>query len=170
MLSMKKLFLVLISLIFITTVGCSSTSVESSSPSIEKSNSIENQEKELPSGLYYENKLTEEKLLIDDWKYKGFGNELPVWVIPALEENVSKLKKAVPELANAQVIILQTEGYNHDQAEKSLEEIEQMQKPEGYIKYDSFWVRAYPYDPRTERTMPKRYISVEVYYKLFNTN
>lgn len=155
---MKKISYALIFLITISVIGCGSTQVEENqsevitkSPEINIEKPIEDQK-----GLYYKNNQTREKLLIDDWKYKGFGNELPEWVIPALEEDVSEIKKIIPELSESQVIVLKAEGYNHDQAEMALAEQE---KPENFTCYDSFWVRI------SSKVNEKTYISISVYYR-----
>ena len=112
-------------------------------------------------GLYYKNPQTEEKLLIEEWKYMGFGQPLPEWVIPALEENINKVREVIPELANEEVLVMQNKGYTLDQAEAGLSS-----EPAGagYNLYDSFWVRG-DYSSKENKKIEKMYISVAVYHK-----
>ena len=66
---------------------------------------------------YIEKKQNQEKLLFEDWKYKGFGQELPVWFDAAYENESAKIKKLVTELSDSELLILQAEGINSDQAD-----------------------------------------------------
>ena len=175
---MKKLQFALISLIIISSIGCSSTPVSEqealTSPSIaedkveEKAEEVKissskpkkEKEEELP-GIYFKNKQTNQKLRIDQWKYMGFGTEIPSWLVPALENDVKSIKNNVPELENKDVIVLVATGCNSDQAESALQSLE---KPEGYELFDSFWVRAVP--AKKNEQIDMSYISVAVYSKL----
>lgn len=173
---MKKLQFALISLIIISSIGCGSTPVLSEqdalveAPStnevvdaakkpveVKDASSKKLEEEELP-GIYFKNKQTKQKLRIDDWKYMGFGEDLPNWLVPALEEDMKALKKNVPDLSSSDFKVLTAIGCNRDQAENAMADLE---KPEGYTLYDSFWVRVL--DPKNENS-EKYYISVALYY------
>lgn len=110
------------------------------------------------------NKSSEVKLRFDDWKYKGFGKELPYWAEAAADSNTKYLKKNVPELNNAKkVIVLRGYGENSDQAVKAAENLYEEQKQEdSTLKlFDTIWVRQDINYKKTE--MP--YISMYVLYK-----
>ncbi|MCR4630664.1 MAG: hypothetical protein K5786_03460 [Treponema sp.] len=87
---------------------------------------------------HIEKKQSEKKLQYDDWKYMGFGRQIPVWVEPAINGNIAKVKKAEEALAVSEILVLSARGVNIDQAEEALQE---MEIPENYTVYDSFWVR-----------------------------
>ena len=109
------------------------------------------------------NKQTEEKLRFEDWKYKGFGKELPLWVEAAVDGDLPALKKTVLELQKASNIkILTGTGENADQAEQTAKELVNnlVTQESDWILYDNFWVLEY------ERTINKPYISLYVYYQL----
>lgn len=134
----KYLHFFLLSLLIFFISGCTSTNINDS----------------VNQKIYYKNQLTGEKILIYEWKYMGFGKLLPEWVVPALENNVNKVKNTDNILDNSEILILQALGYNLDQAESSLME---KAKPKDYELYDNFWVRIDNKD--------KMYISIAVYYK-----
>lgn len=152
---MKKIFRILFLLmISITFLSCATTSSDTgvsdavSAPE-EKSSNTENRRKE-------------EKLRFNDWKYRGFGKELPDWVEPAIDNKINVLKKTVPELSSASAIkILKGTGDNSDQAEQSVKVLVEELKNEDseFIKYDNFWVL------ENKNTLDMPYISVYVYYK-----
>ncbi len=83
----------------------------------------------------------------------GFGSRIPDWVEPAIEGNLSKVRKMEPSLVDSEIIVLSASGMNIDQAEEALLELE---VPEDYLVYETFWVRqAAPSD--------KPYIAVAIY-------
>jgi len=88
--------------------------------------------------VHKEKKQNPKKLLFDDWKYKGFGQDLPVWFEAAYENNVEKIKKSVAQLSQSEVVIIRGEGINSDQAERVME-LQKAAVPEGFEFYDSFW-------------------------------
>jgi len=102
---------------------------------------------------YIEKKQAEKKLQYDDWKYMGFGHQIPQWVEPAINGNIAKVKKAVEELSDAEILVFSARGVNIDQAEEALQELE---IPENYTVYDSFWVRQ-------SSSSDKPYIAVAIY-------
>ena len=104
-------------------------------------------------GNHIEKKQNQEKLLFDDWKYKGFGQELPVWLEAAFENDVPGIKKVVPEIAEKEVEIIRAEGINSDQADKILK-IKEEELSSDFILYDSSWALS-----------GETYIALAVFYK-----
>ena len=104
-------------------------------------------------GNHIEKKQNQEKLLFDDWKYKGFGQELPVWLEAAFENDVPAIKKVVPEIADKEVLIIRAEGVNSDQADKILK-IKEEELSSDFILYDSSWALS-----------GETYIALAVFYK-----
>ena len=104
-------------------------------------------------GNHIEKKQNQEKLLFEDWKYKGFGQELPVWLEAAFENNVPAIKKVVPEIADKEVLIIRAEGVNSDQADKILK-IKEEELSSDFILYDSSWALS-----------GETYIALAVFYK-----
>ena len=106
------------------------------------------------SGAYKEKHQNEKKLLFEDWKYKGFGQELPVWFEAAYNDNLDELKNLVPELMDKEVTILRAEGFNSDQSEQSLK-LKLAEKSEDFIFYDSGWAMI----------QAGKYVSLAILYK-----
>ena len=104
-------------------------------------------------GNHIEKKQNQEKLLFEDWKYKGFGQELPVWLEAAFENDVPAIKKVVPEIADKEVEIIRAEGINSDQADKILK-IKEEELSSDFILYDSSWALS-----------GETYIALAVFYK-----
>ena len=104
-------------------------------------------------GNHIEKKQNQEKLLFEDWKYKGFGQELPVWLESAFENDVPAIKKVVPEIADKEVLIIRAEGVNSDQADKILK-IKEEEISSDFILYDSSWALS-----------GETYIALAVFYK-----
>ena len=104
-------------------------------------------------GNHIEKKQNQEKLLFEDWKYKGFGQELPVWLESAFENDVPAIKKVVPEIAEKEVEIIRAEGINSDQADKILK-IKEEELSSDFILYDSSWALS-----------GETYIALAVFYK-----
>ncbi len=90
------------------------------------------------SGLYTEKKQNQKKLLFEDWKYKGFGQPLPVWFEAAYSGDAEGVQKKVSELAGREIIILTAQGINSDQADKSLK-MKLSELSVDFILYDSSW-------------------------------
>lgn len=145
------LILLLVSMALISFTSCATT----------KSAGMNGKSQSEDQGLYFKNPQTKEKLLIEEWKYMGFGQPFPEWVIPALEGNINKVREVLPELANEEVLVMQSKGYNLDQAESGLST-----EPEGagFSLYESFWVRG-NYSNEENKKIEKMYISVAVYHK-----
>lgn len=92
--------------------------------------------------VHKEKKQNQKKLLFEDWKYKGFGQELPVWFEAAYKEDVKEIKKIVSELSDCEIKILTAQGINSDQADRSLKKKIQAvseESSEEYKVYDSSW-------------------------------
>lgn len=102
---------------------------------------------------HIEKKQNPEKLLFEDWKYRGFGQEMPVWLEAAFENDVSAVKNAVPELSDKEVVIVRAEGINSDQADKILK-IKEEELSSDFILYDSSWALS-----------GETYIALAVFYK-----
>ena len=102
---------------------------------------------------HIEKKQTSEKLLFEDWKYRGFGQEMPVWLEAAFENDVSAVKNAVPELSDKEVVIVRAEGINSDHADKILK-IKEEELSSDFIYYDSSWALS-----------GETYIALAVFYK-----
>ncbi|MBR1638560.1 MAG: hypothetical protein IJ688_04155 [Treponema sp.] len=107
-------------------------------------------------GVYNEKKQSEKKLRYDDWKYMGFGQQIPQWVEAAVEGKTPLVKKSFPEKEAAEFFVASAAGMNIDQAEESLAEIE---VPEDFELLDTFWVRL------AASNDGKPYIAVAVYSK-----
>ena len=106
------------------------------------------------SGTNKEKHQSEKKLLFKDWKYRGFGYELPVWFEAAYHDNQIKLKSVVPELNEKEVTILRGDGFNSDQSEQSLK-LKMAEKSEDFIFYDSGWAMI----------QAGKYVSLAILYK-----
>ena len=105
------------------------------------------------NGTYKEKHQKDEKLLFKDWKYRGFGYELPVWFEAAYNDDEPGLKKALPELQNKEVTILRGQGFNSDQAEQNLKL--KLAEAEALTFYDSGWAML----------DVNEYISIAILYK-----
>ena len=105
------------------------------------------------NGTYKEKHQKDEMLLFKDWKYRGFGYELPVWFEAAYNDDEPGLKKALPELQNKEVTILRGQGFNSDQAEQNLKL--KLAEAEALTFYDSGWAML----------DVNEYISIAILYK-----
>ena len=88
--------------------------------------------------VHNEKKQNQKRLLFEDWKYKGFGKELPVWFEAAYKNNTAEIHRQVVELKNRKIKIITAFGINSDQADKSLKQ--QLKSfSSDYQLYDSCW-------------------------------
>ena len=132
---MKNRFCLLLPLLFnLMLASCATTSAGTSDINIEK-------------------KQSNKKLLFKDWKYRGFGYELPVWFEAAYNDDEPGLKKALPELQDKEVTILRGQGFNSDQAEQNLKL--KLAEAEALTFYDSGWAML----------DVNEYISIAILYK-----
>lgn len=106
------------------------------------------------SGTNKEKHQSEKKLLFKDWKYRGFGYELPVWFEAAYHDNQIKLKSVVPELNEKEVTILRGDGFNSDQAEQNLKLLIS-EADADFVLYDSGWAMI----------DSEKYVSLAILYK-----
>ncbi len=114
---MKKLIRKLLLLLFIfSSVACASNSAGAS---------------------YNEKKQSTKKLLFEDWKYKGFGQALPLWFEAAYNGDEEALRASVDELNGRQIKILTARGFNSDQADRALRL--KLADFSDYKLYDSCW-------------------------------
>lgn len=154
---MRKIVqIIFLSLIFITFFSCATTSASA------------NDESNLSSPSDIKTPIEEEKLRFDDWKYKGFGNELPLWVENAVDNDEKALLKVISDVENAtEIKIFSGRGENLDRAEQIAKDLVNdflsgnADLKSSFIFYDNFWVR----ENIEIKTTDKPYISVYVYYK-----
>lgn len=101
----RIIYFACIFVIFIN-VSCASKTSTSNSEQIEKSSEI----------LTEESKEKEEIILMfDDWKYKGFNNEYPLWVEFAIKNDISNLQKVLNITSENNINIIIHSGTNIDQ-------------------------------------------------------
>ncbi len=86
-----------------------------------------------------EKKQGSKKLLFEDWKYKGFGQELPVWFEAAYKGDVEEVRRKISIPENYKIEIVTAQGINSDQANKGLWQ-KLWVKSELFELYDSSWV------------------------------
>ena len=106
------------------------------------------------SGVHKEKHQNGKKLLFEDWKYRGFGYELPVWFEAAYKDKPQQLQELVPELKDREIIILRGQGLNSDQAEQNLK-LQLSEADEDFVIYDSSWAML----------ESEKYISIAILYK-----
>lgn len=82
-------------------------------------------------------KVVVKDILFDDWRYKGFGSELPSWFEPAYLKDVGNVKKTLPEFTEKDVI-LGGNAISADHAEKLIAENKNV---DGYEFIDSCWAK-----------------------------
>ena len=82
-------------------------------------------------------KVVVKDILFDDWRYKGFGSELPIWFEPAYLKDVDNVKKALPEFTEKDVIL----GGNAISADHAEKLIAENKKIDGYEFVDSCWAK-----------------------------
>ena len=104
--------------------------------------------------IHKEKKQAQKKLLFEDWKYKGFGQELPVWFEAAYKGDLSGVKKAIPQLSDLEIVIIRGEGINSDQADRNME-LAAAEAEDQYELYDFSW----------GMTGEEQYIALAIYTK-----
>ena len=104
--------------------------------------------------IHKEKKQAQKKLLFEDWKYKGFGQELPVWFEAAYKNDISAIKKAIPQLSDLEIVIIRGEGINSDQADRNME-LAAAEAEGEYELYDFSW----------GMTGEEQYIALAIYTK-----
>ena len=117
---MKNRFCLLLPLLFaLMLASCATTSAGTSDINIEK-------------------KQSNKKLLFKDWKYKGFGQPLPVWFEAAYKGNLDEVRSKIAVPENHTIEIVTAQGINSDQANKSLWQ-KLFVKTELFELYDTSW-------------------------------
>ena len=89
--------------------------------------------------LHKEKKQNHKKLLFEDWKYKGFGQALPVWFEAAYSGDVEEVRRKISLSDNYKIEVVTAQGINSDQANKGLWK-QLLVKAELFELYDSTWV------------------------------
>ncbi len=146
----KTSFFISLLLLIFFLVACASNQVES-----------DNTNTSVNVSSYKENQQSNKKLRFDDWKYMGFGYNLPKWFEPALDENISKVKKSDSLLSNSEIRIFIGHGENIDHADSLAKEAYTLaleEGLEGFKLYDYYWARR-----ADDVEFP--YKSVYIYYK-----
>ena len=122
-----RFYLILPLLIIFCLCSCAST------PAAESGVVTETQD------VYKEKKQNHKKLLFEDWKYKGFGQPLPVWFEAAYRGDVEEVRRKIAVSDDYEIKIVTAQGINSDQANKSLWQ-KLVVKAELFELYDSSWV------------------------------
>ena len=134
---MKTKICLLLTLLFIIALSGCASAPEADSP-----------------GVHKEKQQKGKKLLFDDWKYKGFGQELPVWYEAAYKNSPEGIKKILPQLFDKEIVIIRGEGINSDQAVRNME-MTGSELSSDYMLYDSGWARI----------DAGEYVALAIYYK-----
>lgn len=113
----RNIFLIFILTFVFAFSSCASNDVS------EKSNRTNRAEK---SSSYFE-----------DWRYKGFGSELPTWFEPAYLKNSAKVRAVIPGFSKDDVII----GGNAISAGHAEQLISINKNVDGYEFVDSCWAK-----------------------------
>lgn len=146
-LMMKKRILIIcaLSALIVSAYSGCATSSSAAAPSKAASSASKPQAKSTSKNTDY----------FDDWKYKGFGMQLPQWVQPAIEGKKDKVVKYFPDYTADQIEIVTASGINVDQSENKLE------KTSDRVLIDGFWVRLNTLVNKTAEP----YITVLIYRK-----
>ena len=116
----RNIFLIFILTFVFAFSSCASNDVS------EKSNQSNRNNRTEKSSSYFE-----------DWRYKGFGSELPTWFEPAYLKNSAKVRAVIPGFSKDDVII----GGNAISADHAEQLIAQNKNIEGYEFVDSCWAK-----------------------------
>lgn len=118
-------FLILISIVFLS---CTSTKISQEEP-------VEEVEEVIEEDLFGKRYI--------DWKYKGFGSQLPPWIDSAFDNSIEEVRSIIPQLAEKKILILRVDSETLDQAELAINQgLENGISLEGdiYTLYERFWV------------------------------
>ena len=132
----KSFFLICCSAVFFA--GCASSKVESTSAN-------EQNQAEVPENIE-ESEETQKDIPLpeyDDWKYKGFGTELPDWFEPAVNGDDLVIKSMLELQSDDIMVIISSRGKDVDQCEQILND-ESQDLMQGLELVHSFWVRKNP--------------------------
>lgn len=144
---MKKIVLFVSMLLFLL-AGCASDTFNNKNITEPTYNENAQTAIKLPSA-------SEEKqnIYFEDWKYKGFGQDIPSWIYDAI------YKKKIPELKGIDYKMTQAHEDNLDQAESKVKET--VNDWNDYYYYDSFWVKL-----KKPIYKKKQYVSIAIYTKI----
>lgn len=116
----RNIFLIFILTFVFAFSSCASNDVS------EKSNQSNRNNRAEKSSSYFE-----------DWRYKGFGSELPTWFEPAYLKNSAKVRAVIPGFTKDDVII----GGNAISADHAEQLISINKNVDGYEFIDSCWAK-----------------------------
>ena len=116
----RNIFLIFILTFVFAFSSCASNDVS------EKSNQSNRNNRAEKSSSYFE-----------DWRYKGFGSELPTWFEPAYLKNSAKVRAVIPGFSKDDVII----GGNAISADHAEQLISINKNVDGYEFVDSCWAK-----------------------------
>lgn len=149
---MKKKFFFVFLFVFIFFQSCTSTNIEKTNHNLQENLSSQNKNKKSnnksDSDYIEKNAQESEKLRFSDWKYKGFGKDLPVWINYVFDDDLKSLYKKYDEFSKeTEFILIKGFGKNSDQAEDSskleLEELKQNDNEfeKKFTLFEHFWVK-----------------------------
>lgn len=150
---MKKIITCLFcSLAALMIISCGSTDVKDSSTEDEIKNETENLEENI--------KPVPEVVKIarfDDWEYKGFGKDLPLWVEAAVDLDYETLSQFYPD---KDLLVVRGYGSNTDMCESA--SYQESPYPEEAEFIEALWVRV---NSKYEK-LEKPYISIRIFNKI----
>ena len=175
----SKFFLVCLFFFFLFQ-SCTSTDIEKKNNDLQGNSSSQNKKSNKHSKTdYEENAQNSKKLRFIDWKYKGFGLELPNWIDFVFDDDLTKLRQNYDEFTDeTQFIVIKDFGMNSDQAEDSAkikcEEFksnnEEFEKT--YTLFDHFWVKLNFENQSNKETfsefIARPYVSLYLFYSFKN--
>ena len=97
----SKFFLVCLFFFFLFQ-SCTSTDIEKKNNNLQGNSSLQNKKSNKHSKTDYieENAQNSKKLRFIDWKYKGFGLELPNWIDFVFDDDLTKLRQNYDEFTD----------------------------------------------------------------------
>ena len=128
---MNKISIFFLILIYIVFLSCTSTKISQEEPVEE----VEEVEEVIEEDLFGKRYI--------DWKYKGFGSQLPPWIDSAFDNSIEEVRSIIPQLAEKKILILRVDSETLDQAELAINQgLENGISLEGdiYTLYERFWV------------------------------
>lgn len=149
---MKNNFFVVFLFVFIFFQSCATTNIEKTDNNLQENSSAQNKNKKSNKKsdaiFIEENAQNSEKLRFNDWKYKGFGKDLPVWIDFVFDDNLKSLYQNYDEFSKeTEFVVIKGFGKNSDQAEDSaklkLEEFKQNNNDfeKKFTLFEHFWVK-----------------------------
>ncbi|MCR4734498.1 MAG: hypothetical protein K5829_05795 [Treponema sp.] len=152
---MKRIIILSLAITFLF-AGCASKQAPEEVEVPEPETTVTPEEEVVTSESIPEEELIPSKY--DDWKYKGFGTELPDWFDLAIEYDDSGIKNILEISPDSLIRIVCTEGKDVDQCEQKLNEIAEEFSYDFEI-LNSCWARKNPLVEEVEEP----YVSVRIY-------